>query len=128
MPGSQPARILVADDEPTILELIRTVLSLWSYEVEVCPDGDTALSRALEGGFALLLIDHLMPRMTGFEALQKIRAAKQMLPVILMSGHLPDEIARKARKLGGVELLPKPFTLAALREALDRAQRPGAAR
>jgi|SRR6185295_917114 len=120
MPGPDPARILVADDEPAILELIRTVLSLWGYEVEGCPDGDAALSRALDGGFALILIDHQMPRMTGFEVLQKLRAAKRKLPAILMSGHLPDEIARKSRKLGGVELLPKPFTLAALREALTR--------
>jgi two-component system, sensor histidine kinase len=121
MPEPTPARILVADDEPTILELLRTVLSLWSYEVELCADGETALARAAEGRFALVLFDHQMPLLTGLDALKRLRAADQRVPAVLMSGHFSEDIVRESRALPGLVLLPKPFTLAALREALDRA-------
>jgi CheY-like chemotaxis protein len=121
MPDPQPARILIADDEPTILELLRTVLTLWSYEVEVCADGQRALARGREGGFAILLFDHHMPLLTGLDALRQLRAGKCRTPAVLMSGHLSDEAVRGASALDGVEVLPKPFTLASLKEAIDRA-------
>lgn len=126
MAGPQPPRILVADDEPAILKLIETILSLEGHRVVSCPDGATALARALKGGFDLLLIDYNMPGLTGFETLKKLRAAKQRLPAILMSGNFPEEIARKSRDLENLALLPKPFTLAGLRGAITRALGPAA--
>jgi two-component system OmpR family response regulator len=126
MTEPRPARILVADDESTIVDLLRTVLSIWSFEVEVCGDGATALARANEGQFALLLIDYQMPRMTGLEVLRRLRAGNSGTPVVLMSGHLSEPVMKETKKLPGVQLLPKPFTLAALREALDRAVDSGA--
>lgn len=126
MTEPKPARLLVADDESTILELLRTVLSIWSIEVEVCGDGETALVRATEGRFAVLLIDHQMPRMTGLEVIRRLRAANSRTPVVLMSGHLSEPVVKETKNLPGVQLLPKPFTLAALREALNRALDSGA--
>ena len=124
MTEPKPARLLVADDESTILELLRTVLSIWSIEVEVCGDGVTALARASEGRFAALLMDYQMPRMTGLEVLRRLRAANSRTPVVLMSGHLSEPVVKETKSLPGVQLLPKPFTLAALRVALDRAAGP----
>ena len=123
MTEPKPARILVADDEATILELLRTVLSIWSYEVELCPDGESALSRAIEGRYALILLDYQMPQLTGLEVLRRLRAANRKTPAVLMSGHLSETLTRESRGIPGVELLPKPFTLAALREAMDRAMK-----
>ena len=122
MTEPRPARILVADDEPTIVELLRTVLSIWSYEVEVCGDGESALARASDGRFALLLIDHQMPLVTGLEVLKRLRSANRRTPAILMSGHLADPLVNECEALPGVQLLSKPFTLVALREVLDRAK------
>ena len=124
MTEPKSAHILVADDESAILELLRTVLTLWSYEVEVCADGETALTRAVEGRFSLLLLDYQMPRMTGLEVLRRLRAANSRTPVVLMSGHLSEPVVKETKSLPGVQLLPKPFTLAALRVALDRAAGP----
>jgi len=121
MTEPKPARILIADDEPAIVELLRTVLSLWSYAVEICADGESALQRAEEDRFALLLLDYQMPRLTGLEVLRRLRSAKRRIPAVLMSGHLSDAVALECKGLEGVEILPKPFTLAALREALNRA-------
>jgi len=121
MTEPKPARILVADDEPAIVELLRTVLSLWSYAVEICADGESALARAGEDRFALLLLDCQMPRLTGLEVLRRLRAADRPIPAVLMSGHFSDAVTEECRRLTGVQLLPKPFTLAALREAVHRA-------
>jgi CheY-like chemotaxis protein len=128
MTEPKPARILVADDEPAIAELLRTVLSLWSYAVDICADGEAALARANEGRYAMLLLDHQMPRLTGLDVVRGLRAANHRVPVVLMSGHLSDLLVEQCRSLAGVVLLPKPFTLAALREALDRAKDSGARR
>lgn len=124
MTEPKSAHILVSDDESAILELLRTVLTLWSYEVEVCADGETALTRAVEGRFSLLLLDYQMPRMTGLEVLRRLRAANRRTPVVLMSGHLSESVVKETKSLPDVQLLPKPFTLAALRVALDRAAGP----
>lgn len=121
MTEPKPARILVADDEPSIVELLRTVLGLWSYDVEPCSDGESALGRAKAERFALLVLDYQMPGLTGLEALRRLRADQNRTPAVLMSGHFSDSVVKDARSLTGVELLPKPFTLAALREAIDRA-------
>jgi len=128
MTEPKPARILVADDEPTILELLRTVLSIWSFEVELCADGDAALARAIEGRFDLLLFDHQMPLVSGLGALQRLRAANRRIPAVLMSGHFSEDIVRDSRKVDGIVLLPKPFTLTALREAIDQALSSGRSR
>src|ERR1044071_7868617 len=122
MTEPRPARILIADDEPTILELLRTVLSIWSCEVELCADGETALGRALEGKFDLLLLDFQMPRRTGLEVLRRLRASNVSTPAILMSGHLSEAARQESLTFPGVQFLPKPFTLAALREAMNRAK------
>jgi CheY-like chemotaxis protein len=121
MTEPKPARILVADDEPAIVELLRTVLSIWSYGVEFCADGEAALARAGEDRFTVLLLDYQMPRLTGLEVLRKLRTDGRRVPAVLMSGHFTDAVIEECRRLTDVHLLPKPFTLAALREALHRA-------
>src|SRR5262245_16137828 len=121
MTEPKPARILVADDEPAIIELLRTVLSIWSYAVEICADGEAALARASEDRFSVLLLDDQMPRLSGLEVVRRLRAARSRVPVVLMSGHFSDSVVEECRRLADVQTLPKPFTLAALREALRRA-------
>lgn len=124
MPETGPVRVLIADDEAAILELVQTVLALWGFQVELRPDGDSALARALEGGFGLLLLDYQMPGKTGLEVLRALRAAGRNVPAILMSGYLSDPVVKECESLPGLRLLSKPFTLAALRDAITRAMGP----
>ena len=116
--GPEKVRILVAEDDPAIAELLQTVLSLWGYAVETRPDGESALARALQGGFAALLIDYQMPLLTGLDLLRRLREADHPVPAILMSGYLVETLARDCASVPGVRILPKPFTLVALQEAL----------
>jgi CheY-like chemotaxis protein len=84
------ARILVADDSETILLLIRTRLELVGHEVETACDGQEVLDALVDGAAAapdLLLLDAMMPRKSGIDALRELRAAGIETPALIVSAH-----------------------------------------
>src|SRR5262249_39680218 len=90
--GRRPPRILIADDDPEIRELLVKALTLAGYRVVSCEDGATALIKAKQGGFSLLILDYRMPRKLGSTVLKELRKVDEETPVLLMSCHLPDEV------------------------------------
>jgi len=84
-------RVLVADDSETILLLMRTRLELAGYEVETAADGQEVTERLrageLEGLPDLLLLDAMMPRKSGIDALRELRAAGVDTPALIVSAH-----------------------------------------
>jgi CheY-like chemotaxis protein len=84
-------RVLVADDSETILLLMRTRLELAGYEVETAADGQEVTERLrageLEGLPDLLLLDAMMPRKSGIDALRELRAAGIDTPALIVSAH-----------------------------------------
>jgi CheY-like chemotaxis protein len=84
-------RILVADDSETILLLMRTRLELAGYEVETASDGQEVTDRIHAGAPDqhpdLLLLDAMMPRKSGIEAVRELRAAGVETPVLIVSAH-----------------------------------------
>jgi two-component system, OmpR family, alkaline phosphatase synthesis response regulator PhoP len=113
------ARILVAEDDPTIAEMIRDVLTDEGYSVVHARDGIEALERAAEERFDLVIVDLMMPRMDG----RGLRAAlagdpgTARLPVILMSA-TSNLLSVDRASFAGV--LAKPFHLDALSELVAR--------
>ncbi|HEY0970643.1 MAG TPA: ATP-binding protein [Gemmatimonadales bacterium] len=105
------ARILVADDEPTVRLAAGRALRRLGYEVLEAEDGVAAL--ALAGPAAeevdLVLSDVVMPRMNGVALAERLRALRPGLPVVLMSGYAPDLARRAELVLAGVPLVDKPF-------------------
>jgi DNA-binding response OmpR family regulator len=84
------ARILVADDSETILLLLRTRLEMEGHEIETACDGQEvleALERASERAPDLLLLDAMMPRKSGIDALRELRAAGIETPALIVSAH-----------------------------------------
>ncbi len=84
------ARVLVADDSETILLLMRTRLELAGHEVETAADGQEVTERiqATPGSLPdLLLLDAMMPRKSGIDALRELRAAGIQTPVLIVSAH-----------------------------------------
>jgi DNA-binding response OmpR family regulator len=85
------ARVLVADDSETILLLMRTRLELAGYEVETAADGQEVTERLYEGNPGqlpdLLLLDAMMPRKSGIDALRELRAAGVDTPALIISAH-----------------------------------------
>jgi CheY-like chemotaxis protein len=84
-------RVLVADDSETILLLMRTRLELAGYEVETAADGQEVTEQVQGGGPDqlpdLLLLDAMMPRKSGIDALRELRAAGVEIPALIVSAH-----------------------------------------
>jgi DNA-binding response OmpR family regulator len=82
------ARILVADDSETILLLLRTRLEMEGHEVETAADGQEVVDKiAAAGPPDILLLDAMMPRKSGIDALRELRAAGVETPVLIVSAH-----------------------------------------
>jgi two-component system, OmpR family, response regulator SaeR len=83
------ARILVADDSETILLLLRTRLEMEGHEVVTASDGQEVVELALRdrGGLDLLLLDAMMPRKSGIDALRELRAQGIEIPALIVSAH-----------------------------------------
>jgi len=98
--------ILLVDDDPTIIELVRTVLQMGGYDVVSASDGAEALGIARrDSRIGLVLSDVVMPGMTGVELCEKLKFCRPDLQCILMSGY--DLGLRNS--CPDVHFLPKPF-------------------
>jgi DNA-binding response OmpR family regulator len=115
------ARVLVADDSETILLLMRTRLELAGYEVETAADGQEVTERLYEGDPDrrpdLLLLDAMMPRKSGLDALRELRAAGVDTPALIISAHQDATDANASHDLNVSGYLTKPIDFERL---LDR--------
>ena len=102
-------RILLAEDEHKVASFIQRGLEAEHYTIDVVPDGETALARALDGDYDLLILDVMMPQRDGLAVLKEIRARKLPLPVLLLTAR--DTVADKVAGLdsGADDYLTKPF-------------------
>ncbi|RUL89259.1 sigma-54-dependent transcriptional regulator [Tautonia sociabilis] len=113
-------RILFADDEAHLRDLMERELPRLGHEVTACPDGQSAI-RALERGrFDAALLDIQMPGLSGIEVLEKLRQLSPETQVILMTGHATVDTAVQALRLGAFDYLTKPCKWAELEVVLNR--------
>ncbi len=103
-------RILVVDDEETILESVTDILEDEGFDVATAPDGESALRTMASDLPDLVLLDIWMPGMDGLDVLKKIKEEWPFVPVIIMSGHGTIETAVKATKLGAHDFIEKPLS------------------
>ena len=118
---SDPATLLVADDDPGLRESLERTLTREGYHVVLASDGRAALERVQAGGVDLIVTDLKMPGLTGLELL---RAAKAIMPdvdVILLTAFGTVEEAVKAMKDGAYDFLTKPFRREQLIKLIDKA-------
>ena len=118
---SEPATLLVADDDPGLRESLERTLTREGYRVVLASDGRAALERVQAGGIDLIVTDLRMPGLTGLELL---RAAKAIMPdvdVILLTAFGTVEEAVKAMKDGAYDFLTKPFRREQLIKLVDKA-------
>jgi len=108
-------RILVVDDDPTTQRLLRIALNADGHEVAVASDGLEALAEHGEDPADVIVLDIVMPGIDGFEVLQRIRAAGDEVPVLILSGlsHLKDRLM--GFSLGGDDYMTKPYSMSELR-------------
>ena len=113
-------RILFADDEAYLRDLMQMELPRMGHEVTVCPDGATALKALEKGSFDAALLDLKMPGLTGIEVLGKIRQLSPETQVVILTGHATVDTAVQALRLGAFDYLTKPCKWAELEVILNR--------
>lgn len=101
-------RILVADDEPHIRELVRLYLSKEGYEIEFASTGPEALEKALRLHPDLVVLDLMMPKLDGFEVTKGIREQSDV-PIIMLTVRKEDAVKIAGLELGADDYLTKPF-------------------
>ena len=121
-PGSTARpRVLVADDEASIRELLSKTLALAEYEVETAPDGRAAVERLRARHYDLLIADLKMPGLDGLSLIREARRLKADIPVIIITGFSTESSAIEAVNLGVAGYLTKPFRVPQVLAAAARA-------
>jgi DNA-binding response OmpR family regulator len=109
--------VLVVDDEPHLLRLVQFRLEREGYDVVTAVDGQSALDSVFESRPDLCLLDVVMPRRSGWEVLQELRADERSadLKVIMLTARATEADIETGMRLGADDYLTKPFTGADLR-------------
>jgi DNA-binding NtrC family response regulator len=115
--------LLVVDDEPSILTTLQKALSLEGYAVDVAGGVRIAEEKLKKRAYDLCLFDVMLPDGDGLELLERLRAAKTDIPVIMMSGHATIDAAVRAVRVGALNFLEKPLNTDALLIAVETALR-----
>jgi len=115
-----PIRILIADDEDALRELLSEQLTALGYQTESASDGEEAIQKLRDGQFALVLLDINMPKKTGLEVLQHIREQGMPTRVVMLTGRLGYSVGSESMKLGADEFITKPFDLNYLELVIKR--------
>lgn len=116
-----PWRILVADDDPEICTLIKTILRSATFDVTVCNDAESALVHLRrDKSYDILISDFMLPGISGIELITMVRAnpATAKIPILMISGHSNYAMDARAKSAGADHFLNKPFTLSQLRSTV----------
>jgi DNA-binding response OmpR family regulator len=120
-------RILIADDEPSIREILSIQLARLGYEVLLASDGQEAVEIYEKERPDLVLLDLMMPKMDGLNACQQIRAFEKRVsrraPILFLTARDTKHDKTSAALSGGDDFVAKPISLQELRERVDAALR-----
>ncbi|MQS75840.1 response regulator transcription factor [Companilactobacillus halodurans] len=104
-------KILVVDDEPTIVELIEYNLESNDYQVSTATDGQMALDKANTGIFDLILLDQMLPKLSGIDVLKKMRKSGNLTPVIFLTAVDSEDNKIEGLISGADDYVTKPFSI-----------------
>ena len=113
----KPARILVVEDEPNMVAGLRDNFEFEGYEVLTARDGVEGLERALNESPDLVVLDVMMPRMSGLEVCRQLRAKRASIPIIMLTARGQEVDKVVGLELGADDYVTKPFSI---RELLAR--------
>lgn len=115
-------KVLVIEDDPSNQKIVELVLSKFSCDVKVAGNGELGLEIAQLFLPDLILMDVMMPKMSGFDVLKALRAVKGLdeIPVVVISAKASAEDSAQAIGLGATEFLTKPFRIKELQNVVER--------
>jgi DNA-binding response OmpR family regulator len=107
-------RILLVEDDPSIVIGLRMNLEREGYELELAEDGDAALERIRERDYDLVLLDVMLPKRNGYEVLDALRKEGNHTKVVMLSARSAEMDKVMGLDLGADDYIPKPFSVAEL--------------
>ena len=118
-------RILVVDDEPTVCKSIRQALVREDCEVDMALSGEEALSKDAERPYDVMIVDLMMPGISGVDLLKQLKARNPKARIIMVTGYPTMKNTLQSMLLGAMDFLPKPFLPATLRSLVAAALEAG---
>jgi DNA-binding NtrC family response regulator len=122
-PGGRPMRILYADDEASLQELMRIELPRLGHEATVCPDGRTALAALERTAYDCVIVDLDMPGVGGLEVVARVRETSPDTETVIVTGKSSVESAITAVRQGVFDYLTKPCKLADIQAVIERVRK-----
>ncbi len=113
--------VLLVDDEAVFVESLTKVLTRRGISVRSAPDGLSALDLLTNDRFDVIVLDMRMPGMDGLATLKAIRERDELIPIILLTGHLDLRQMSEALKAGATEALIKPCPVERLVSCIENA-------
>ena len=113
------ARVLVADDMKINLEIFKELSHEWKFKVDAVIDGKRALEMSRRHNYDMIVLDHMMPEMTGVEVTEMLRNDGIKAPIILLSANLSDETRVKSLERGVTEFLAKPIHIPLFQKVIE---------
>lgn len=113
-------KILLVEDDPKVSGFLAQGLGEEGYDVVVEGDGREALSRALAEPWDVLLLDYMLPGMSGVELAQEVRRQGRTYPILMLSARDSEQDRQRCLEAGVTDFLPKPFRFDELLERLGR--------
>lgn len=108
---SNPIKILLAEDEPSLGKIIKESLETRNFEVILCPNGEIAYQRYLSEKPELLVLDVMMPLKDGFTLAKEIRIENKSIPIIFLTAKSQVKDVVEGFEIGGNDYLKKPFSM-----------------
>ncbi len=119
--AAHAGRILVVDDEPGMRDLLSRVLGDAGHAVSAVESGEDALVLLARDAFDVLVLDKNLPGIDGLGVLKLVRASQPALRAIMITAYPSEESDARARALGVVAYIVKPFGVLTMIDAVDRA-------
>jgi len=114
-------RILIVDDERSVVQSIALALAGEAFEIETVLSGEDALIRTASVKYDLVICDLMMPGLSGLDLLKSLREFRPTMPVLMITGYPTVKTAEESVKMGAFAYITKPFTPADIRSAAARA-------
>jgi DNA-binding response OmpR family regulator len=114
-----PATILIIEDDPTILRVVKDNCASRGHQVITAREGEVGLDLALNKGPDLILLDLMLPNVNGYEICRSVRAEKLEMPILMLTAKGQEEDIVRGLELGADDYITKPFSV---RELMARVQ------
>jgi two-component system response regulator HydG len=112
--------LLIVDDDIAHRTMLRILLN-WEYEILEADDGFTAIDKIQERSFDLVIMDVRMIKLSGMDALDRVKDLSPATPVVMMTAYWTETAADEARQKGAFDYLAKPFDFDHLKQTIRRA-------